>query len=195
LLKLTSENRVIKKFKSFILGYCNCPCRVEIQIRNKQGKLSRFKHGHNAVGEMNRNYGVHKFREESPRWKGGRYINGDGYWCILRPRHKFAMKNGYIKEHRYFMELDLGRYLDPKEVVHHIDGNVKNNDSNNLILFKNNGEHLSKTLVRDMSNRFCLLCKSTTTYFRKDKNEFCWFRYKDGFICRKCYLKNINNVR
>ena len=71
MLKLTSENRVIKKFKSFILGYCNCPCRVEIQIRNKQGKLSRFKHGHNAVGEMNRNYGVHKFREESPRWKGG----------------------------------------------------------------------------------------------------------------------------
>jgi hypothetical protein len=40
------------------------------------------------------------------------------------------------------MEAKLGRYLEPTEVVHHIDGNRENNDPANLMLFSNNGEHV-----------------------------------------------------
>lgn len=34
--------------------------------------------------------------------------------------------------HRYLMELHLGRYLDKREYVHHIDGRVTNNELSNL---------------------------------------------------------------
>lgn len=55
--------------------------------------------------------------------------------------HPPIKKNKYIQEHRLVMEDYLGRYLKPKEVIHHIDGNKLNNDINNLQLFKNSGEH------------------------------------------------------
>ena len=44
------------------------------------------------------------------------------------------------------MEEHLGRYLNPEEVVHHIDGNPANNNIENLELFANNAEHLAQTL-------------------------------------------------
>lgn len=47
-----------------------------------------------------------------------------------------------ISEHRYVMEQFLGRKLTKAEVVHHIDGNKRNNDISNLMLFANQAEHL-----------------------------------------------------
>lgn len=51
--------------------------------------------------------------------------------------------NGYVCEHRLKMEKKIGRYLQPGEEVHHIDGNKLNNNLNNLILFKNHSEHIA----------------------------------------------------
>ena len=47
-----------------------------------------------------------------------------------------------VPKHRLVMEAHIGRKLTSKEVVHHIDGNKRNNDKSNLMLFKNNSEHL-----------------------------------------------------
>ena len=57
----------------------------------------------------------------------------------------------YVKElgrhqHRVVMERIIGRKLKKGEVVHHIDGNKKNNDSSNLQLFKSQSEHVSHHL-------------------------------------------------
>lgn len=56
-------------------------------------------------------------------------------------------KNTYPKEHgrhahRVAAEKKIGRKLKPGEVVHHIDGDKHNNDPENLIVFKNQQEHV-----------------------------------------------------
>ena len=43
--------------------------------------------------------------------------------------------------HRVEMERILGRKLKPGEVVHHIDGNKRNNDPDNLMIMENQAEH------------------------------------------------------
>ena len=99
------------------------------------------------------------------------------------------------------MEQFLGRYLDKNEVVHHINGNVKDNRIENLELFNNNGEHISITLVKDMSDRYCYECKCLEPY--KDKKGSCqWHKHpyiKDKWLCGKClwrikYAKNRNII-
>lgn len=63
------------------------------------------------------------------------------YIMIQCPDHPYKNKWGYVMEHRLVMEKYLGRYLFPEEVVHHIDGDFKNNKIENLWLFKNVSEH------------------------------------------------------
>ena len=61
--------------------------------------------------------------------------NGD-YSLLYRPEHPRG-NHGYIREHVYVMEQHLGRYLEPGEVVHHIDCNKSNNDISNLVVLTN----------------------------------------------------------
>lgn len=75
-------------------------------------------------------------------WKGGRRIDRDHYQMTKAPGHPHATKDGYVREHRLVMEKIVGRYLLPTEVVHHKDGNPRNNDPSNLELFSTHSEHL-----------------------------------------------------
>ena len=83
---------------------------------------------------------------EHPDWKGGRVLIG-GYWHLWIPDHPNASKRGYVAEHRWAVSALLGRPLAPQEVVHHIDGDPKNNDPDNLMLFGSNAEHLRHELT------------------------------------------------
>lgn len=81
---------------------------------------------------------------DHPNWKGGRVVDAAGYIQILKKDHPYAKKHtGYVQEHRLVMEAHLGRYLSPKEVVHHIDSNPQNNKIENLQVFASNAEHLA----------------------------------------------------
>ncbi len=82
--------------------------------------------------------------------KNGMYVNGTStksgpYVMILKTDHPSVKNNSsnYVMEHRLVVEKKLGRFLKPEEVVHHIDGNKRNNDINNLMVFKSSSEHLS----------------------------------------------------
>ena len=78
-------------------------------------------------------------------WKGGRILL-KGYYYLYMPEHPNCTKKRRFAEHRLVMEQKLGRYLTSKEVVHHIDGNSKNNNPDNLMVFGSNGEHLAEEL-------------------------------------------------
>lgn len=75
-------------------------------------------------------------------WKGGRNLSGEGYILIYKPEHPFCYKAGYVAEHRLAMEEFLGRYLEPAEVIHHINEIRNDNRLENLMLFATCGEHI-----------------------------------------------------
>mgnify|MGYP001165939658 CR=1 FL=1 len=83
-----------------------------------------------------------KVGSANPNWVGGiRDVAGGKYLEALARDHPHSNKSGYVRIHRLVLEQAIGRYLEPEEVVHHIDGNSRNNAIENLMLFASNGEH------------------------------------------------------
>lgn len=60
------------------------------------------------------------------------YETKEGYKQVYKPDHPEARENGYAPLHRVKASKKLGRPLCSDEVVHHIDGNKKNNIKSNL---------------------------------------------------------------
>jgi len=87
--------------------------------------------------------------ENHPRWGGGIKTNYYGYIFIYQIDHPFRNKANYVKRSRLIMEEHLGRYLTPKEQVHHKGvkypiksiQNRQDDRIENLMLFKNNSAH------------------------------------------------------
>ena len=78
-----------------------------------------------------------EFKKGHKPWNYKRGIAKDYYGYIL-----IRVKNKYIKRSRLTMEKYLKRPLKSKEIVHHIDGDVTNDNIKNLQLFPNTSAHL-----------------------------------------------------
>lgn len=71
----------------------------------------------------------------------------NGYMYVYCPEHPNKNQNGYVRRSRLVIERRVGRYLCKSEIVHHINENRLDDRESNLILFKNNSEHLRETRV------------------------------------------------
>jgi hypothetical protein len=80
----------------------------------------------------------------------GWYKTVHGYIILYKPEYPGATKAGYIMEHRWVMEQQLGRQLTKGEVVHHRDGNKANNAPENLqvMLKSQHDSHTQETRTR-----------------------------------------------
>ena len=73
---------------------------------------------------------IHQLR---PPFRILRTCRGGGYsYAVTEPKHPRANSKGLYPLHRVLMENKLGRLLAPGEHVHHIDGNKRNDDPENL---------------------------------------------------------------
>jgi len=95
---------------------------------------------------VNRNHTPGGNGERAATFVDGDYDNrkDDAYIFVPAPvGYKGRTKsNGWVAEHRLVAEKKLGRLLQDKEVVHHLDLEGKNNKPENLMVFPSNKEHL-----------------------------------------------------
>jgi len=103
-------------------------------------------------------------------WNIKKVINKGDYDYALVPEHPNATKNGYVLMHRIVMENHLGRILSTNEVVHHIDGNRKNNDISNLQLMEN-ADHCRMHALRHGRKAVILRCPQCGKVFEKYRNK------------------------
>lgn len=95
-------------------------------------------------------YYRHNTKENHYFWKGGIKTRPDGYLI--------DSKTGkYI--HRLVMENYLGRPLTKEENIHHIDGNPKNNNIENLIIYSNSEHRKIEVLAQPRNSRGVFVAK------------------------------------
>lgn len=114
--------------------YCR-PCGKKVAGKKRLGSKAP------AVAAAN----ARRRRDRHASWRGGRYVDREGYVMILvvsgLPADGQSGWTKYRKEHRVVMEKMLGRRLRPGEIVHHIDNDKQNNSEENLLLLSTQSEH------------------------------------------------------
>jgi hypothetical protein len=126
-----------KGIKPNFKGICE-NCGIEFETYRSPSNMKKLKPRFcslKCIGESQK--GIN-----NPSYKNGKHFDANGYVVLFKPEHPFCGVRKSILEHRFIMECKIGRYLKKEEIVHHIDGNKSNNDINNLMLFKNQSEHI-----------------------------------------------------
>jgi len=77
---------------------------------------------------------LNRMGENHPAWKGGRYINKEGYVIVRKSGRPW-------KEHRWVMFQHLGRELEVWEEVNHINGIKDDNRLENLEIIYSEHKH------------------------------------------------------
>ena len=140
------------------LHFCQCGCEQPIVIKPRHSEPTRgipkYLRGHSIWAQGLADQGT---GESNPNWKGGRARHSAGYVMVYSPDHPFAMKLGYVLEHRLILEQHLREqqpdspylteaagqlYLRPDVIVHHSDEIKDNNQVTNLLPLTQ-GEHLA----------------------------------------------------
>jgi hypothetical protein len=103
-------------------------------------------------------------------WNIEKFVSKGDYYYAVVLNHPNRTKYNYVLAHRVLMENHLGRLLDKNEIVHHIDGNKKNNCIDNLQLMKAS-EHVSFHMKQRGQTMLELICPYCKTIFEKPKRS------------------------
>lgn len=174
-------------------GYCHCGCgektTINPQTHTKYGWVKdqprKYINGHQNRGR--------RLAEKSEWWRGGTKNEGK-YISIYTPDHPHA--NGkYVLEHRLVVERILGHYLPVGSVVHHIDGNGKNNAPSNLVVCEDEKYHQllhrRQEALNNCGNADYLRCRYCKQY-DDPKNLLI---YKNGVNHRQCRIEQGRRYR
>ena len=117
---------------------CGCEFekhRWEVREHNFCTRDCFRKFASKRMTEMNRQLNPERMTDQTRAKLRKAHLNtGDG---------STYTKNFGRHEHRVVAEQMLGRKLKPGEVVHHIDGDVRNNSPDNLMVFASQSDHAS----------------------------------------------------
>lgn len=128
---------------------CECGCGqlapIAAQTVTKKGVVKgqplRFVSGHSNRGlkrsaatraRMSAAQKGKKLGSENQRWKGGKRTRRGRLEIRVGNTHPMAPSSGYVPEYRLIMAAVLGRDLETREQVHHIDLDETNNATENL---------------------------------------------------------------
>jgi len=114
----------------------------------------------------------------------------DGYMIVDDVYPRILLPTGSVRVHRYVMEKKIGRKIYKNEDVHHIDGNKKNWNENNLVILKRS---VHRSLEAHNIHGYaptvrCNTCGKSRTYSNNviDKGRIVPERYQ----CANCYYKS-----
>ena len=106
----------------------------------------------------------------------------NGYYIFCDSKHPLA--NSYwVYLHRHVASMKEGRWLEPDEHVHHIDGNRLNNDPENLMIL-NQKDHMELHHPKTTIKKKCVGCKKYTSRRGKGEQDLkycshdCWVNFK-----------------
>lgn len=105
------------------------------------------------IGEWYITTDVTFYRANSKGW-----YRENGYIMRKVNNHPRQNSRGYVPEHRLVYERYLGRFLDCKEVIHHINGDREDNRIENLQLSIENGEHIKEYHQKRRNNNGQFIC-------------------------------------
>lgn len=131
---------------------------TKLKISQSKKGVSTWNKG--LEGTQPANAGSFKKGQKPHNYKG-RYKTTEGYIDVHVPEHPFARSRGYVMEHRLVMEQRLGRYLTPKEHVHHINEIRDDNRIENLVFCASNSEHRKLHATKPITEKTCTVCKET----------------------------------
>ena len=128
-------------------------------------------------------------------------VSNGNYVYVIIKNHPNATKNGYIYEHRAIIENYIGRILNINEVVHHINGNTKDNRIENLELMSRS-EHSKQHIFSRGRKTVLLKCPECGIIFEiKKSNSFLQNKSKYSACSKYCSakfshrLKNNKNLK
>ena len=141
-VKCTWCQKEVQRYPSELMKntYCSKDCRSK-HLSKEYNPEEYRKHPH--LAELNIQLNPSRMIDETKcKLRNARLNKGEG---------KTYEKTYGRHTHRIVAEQMLGRALNPREVVHHIDGNKRNNKPENLIVFTSQEEHAA---YHEKQNKF-----------------------------------------